>query len=153
MRVDSLAVLEDDIMQVSCGLEHVLILTRQLEVISCGNNKFGQCGFDPAECSQTYQPFKITGLDQHEVFQVSAGSKHSLFLSSQGKVFAAGSNTEFQIGVGLDLDQTQTPVHVQSLDHVFVKKIAASNTSACISDKGELFIWGKGSQGSEIILP
>jgi alpha-tubulin suppressor-like RCC1 family protein len=89
---------------VSCGFEHVLILTSQLDVISCGNNKFGQCGFDPAECGQTDQPFKITGLDAHEIVQVSAGSKHSLFLSSEGKVFAAGSNTEFQIGVGLDLD-------------------------------------------------
>ena len=36
---------------------------------------------------------------------------------------------------------------------MFVKSVSAANTSACISENGELYIWGKGSQGSEIILP
>jgi|APGre2960657423_1045063.scaffolds.fasta_scaffold452265_1 alpha-tubulin suppressor-like RCC1 family protein len=34
-----------------------------------------------------------------------------------------------------------------------VSKVAASHTSACVTANGELYIWGKGAQGSEIILP
>ena len=47
----------------SCGGAHSLFLTSERDVISCGSNQFGQCGFDPEECSQTSTPFKVAAFD------------------------------------------------------------------------------------------
>ncbi len=56
-------ILDEDIISVSCGYKHSLFLTSDQDVISCGLNDFGQCGFDPNECNQTSTPYKIAGLD------------------------------------------------------------------------------------------
>lgn len=40
-KVAALDVLEEDFLQVSCGLEHTLFLTSSLDVIGCGNNEHG----------------------------------------------------------------------------------------------------------------
>lgn len=39
-------------------------------------------------------PFKVAAFDGVDITQLSAGYGHSLFLSSNGKVFAAGSNRD-----------------------------------------------------------
>ena len=63
MRVDAFDVLEEEITMVSCGGSHTLYVTSDHDVISCGNNINGQCGFDPEECAQTSTPFKVAAFD------------------------------------------------------------------------------------------
>lgn len=41
LKIQALDILQDDFIQVSCGSQHVLLLTKSLEVISCGDNKYG----------------------------------------------------------------------------------------------------------------
>lgn len=93
-RVGAFDVLEEEIIMVSCGGSHSLFLTSDHDVISCGNNTHGQCGFDPDECAQTSIPFKVAAFDGISVQSLSAGFDHSLYLSSDGKVYASGSNQE-----------------------------------------------------------
>ena len=50
-------------MAISCGNAHSLFLTSETDVISCGNNLSGECGFDPTECSSTAVPFKVAAFD------------------------------------------------------------------------------------------
>lgn len=83
-----------------------MYLTSERDIISCGNNQSGQCGFDPEECSQTNTPFKVAAFDGVCVAQVSAGFEHSLFLSAEGQVYAAGSNINLQLGVGDNFERT-----------------------------------------------
>ena len=94
VRLEAFDVLEEEIIQVSCGGSHSLFLTSDRDVISCGNNHHGQCGFDPQECAQTSTPFKVAAFDSVCVKQVSAGYEHSLFLSEDGKVYTSGSNVD-----------------------------------------------------------
>ena len=84
LRIDTFDVLEDEISMISCGGSHSLFLTSDHDVISCGNNRDGQCGFDPKECAKTNTPFKISAFDGVDITQLSAGYRHSLFLSSNG---------------------------------------------------------------------
>ena len=79
---------------VSCGGSHSLFATSDYDVISCGNNNSGQCGFDPDECAQTSTPFKVAAFDGVNISYLSAGTYHSLFLSQEGKIFAAGDNSD-----------------------------------------------------------
>ncbi len=91
-RVDAFDVLDEDIIEVSCGSAHALFLTSDYDVISCGSNFFGQCGFDPEECEQTDNPYKVAAFDGLQVSMISAGYQHSLFLTAQGKVYSSGNN-------------------------------------------------------------
>ena len=45
------------------------------------------------------------------------------------------------------MEQTKTPVLVEGLTQFKVRRIAANNNSACITNDGELFLWGVGSFG------
>lgn len=82
--MEAFDVLEEEVIQASCGGSHTLFLTSDRDVISCGNNHHGQCGFDPEECAQTNTPFKVAAFDSVCIVQVSAGFEHSLFLSENG---------------------------------------------------------------------
>ena len=59
--------LDEDIIELSCGSAHSLFLTSDYDVISCGSNYFGQCGFDPEECEQTSIPYKVAAFDGLQV--------------------------------------------------------------------------------------
>ena len=84
---------------------------------------------------------------------MSAGTTHSLYLSEDGQVFASGSNTALQLGIGeaaTGLEKTQTPVLVMGLESAKVVHISAGcDASACVSDKGELYLWGRGTGGDQ----
>ena len=120
VRLDAFDVLAEEIVQVSCGGSHTLFLTSEHDVISCGNNRHGQCGFDPQECMKTAVPFKVAAFDGVSMMQVNAGYEHSLFLSDQGQVFASGSNTNLQVGIGDGFDKTKTPVFVNIFENTRV---------------------------------
>ncbi len=79
--------------------------------------------------------------------QVSAGFEHSLFLSADGQVYAAGSNINLQLGVGDNFERTQTPVLLQAIEHTKVVRVDASFYSAALNNEGQLFIWGRGVWG------
>jgi len=100
---------------VSCGGSHTLFLTSERDVISCGNNYHGQCGFDPEECASTSTPFKLAAFDGIIIAQVTAGFEHSLYLSEDGQVFASGSNIDLCLGVGEGFEKTQTPILIEAL--------------------------------------
>lgn len=65
--IEEFRMLTEDIVQISCGARHSLFLSAAGEVISCGSNAQGQCGFDKSECVQTFVPFKIAGLDNVDI--------------------------------------------------------------------------------------
>ena len=73
VRIEAFDVLDEEVTQISCGFSHSLFLTSDHDVISCGNNYHGQCGFDPDECVQTSTPFKVAAFDGIGVSQISAG--------------------------------------------------------------------------------
>lgn len=83
--VEVLDQLDADIVQLSCGDQHTLFLSRDGEVIATGNNSNGQCGFNTKELQGTDQPYKLMNLQSHKVVQVAAGFQHSLFLTNLGK--------------------------------------------------------------------
>lgn len=67
-------------------------------------------------------------------------------------MFAAGSNINLQIGVGEGFERTKTPVFVNIFEDTRVVQVAAGLNSACVTERGELFLWGRGIWG-ETPLP
>ena len=91
---------------VACGLNHALALTQEHGVVySWGCGKQGQLGRAIDQISSVPGPimrFVETGT---RIKHISAGGKHSLFLSEEGQVYSAGSNDFGQLGVDPDREK------------------------------------------------
>jgi alpha-tubulin suppressor-like RCC1 family protein len=83
---------------------------------------------------------------------VACGEKHLLVLSLSGLVYAAGDNTEGQLG---DSTREASPrlKLIDEISHLPMKSIEAGSFSAAISEDGSnLFLWGTGAFG-EFLTP
>ena len=104
-----------EVVQVSAGMKHSLLLTRDGKAFASGHNQFGQCGFSPldvrsAASSSASAPSsattflslstftRVSALKHEHVVSLSAGQHHSLFLTSSGRVLACGLNQQSQCG-------------------------------------------------------
>lgn len=118
-----------EVVQVSAGMKHSLLLTRDGRVYAAGHNQFGQCGFTPLDitslpASATTTPTastassassflslssftRISALRHERIVYVSAGQHHSLFVTVDGRVLACGLNQQGQCGPASPLASTQ----------------------------------------------
>ena len=98
--VDSL--LNFKLQAVACGKSHTLVLTRQGDVFSWGNNDFGQCGASVTTKEVVYNPSPVN-FDQYyhtNIKQINAGSYHSAFVDDIGRLFLCGRGEQGQLGLG-----------------------------------------------------
>ena len=66
------------------------------------NTNYGQCGFGPEADNMADKWHKIQWFEDNgiKIVQIAAGSKFSLFVSVDGDLYSAGSNTRGQLGNG-----------------------------------------------------
>lgn len=75
-----------------------------------------------------------------DIRMVACGYEHSLFLDKNGDLFGCGSNDKKQLLYSNEEKNIKEPTLIHTPDRV--KKIFASNFSALITEKDDLFIWG-----------
>lgn len=95
------ASLSDDVavVHVTCGDDHTVMVTRAGGLLVCGNNKFGQIGFDPNQNEIVYHPQAVAHPDQKRSFkQAEAGESHTLLLDDFGDVWQMGGEEEKKVG-------------------------------------------------------
>lgn len=68
------------------------------KAFSFGRNECGQCGHEKLRTFNV--PTLIAGLSHLNIVQAATGSKHSLFLTDEGVVYACGQNKSGQLGLG-----------------------------------------------------
>jgi alpha-tubulin suppressor-like RCC1 family protein len=134
-----------NVTQVAAGWEHALALTSDGTVWAWGANTYGQLGNGSATGNNaaTPVPEQVPGLTG--VTQIAAGEAFSLALTSDGSVWAWGSNDQGQLG-----DNTTTnsdaPVPVAGLTGV--TQIAAGSTfGLALRSDGTVWAWGLNGQG------
>lgn len=112
-----------------------------------GFGEFGQLG-SGANLNQ-FSSKKVVRIDE-KIKSVACGLDHTLALSVSGRVYAFGSNTTGQLGLG-DRRSTPYPTMIQDIAHIEMKMVAASSFSAALSsNKGDLYLWGKGTFGENL---
>ena len=87
---------EFNIVSLSSGGTHTLLLNKEGQVYSIGSNCiFGQLGLG-SDVHQTENPTLIKGVS--EIISMACGDNHSLLVSKSGKVFSFGNGKFGQLG-------------------------------------------------------
>ena len=112
-----------------------------------GSNELGQLGTGCIESEQS-----PTYVDFHtRIRKISAGASHTLVLTENGRIYAAGNNKQGQLGVG-SRKSSLAFVRVTAPESLKFKKVAAGSYSAAFCAKGELYLWGTCTFG-EFLTP
>lgn len=133
---------------VYCGAYHTFFLTESENVYACGLNNMGQLGLGSLEPVFTGTPTLVEALEGEGVCQLVGGEHHSLALTSEGAVFAFGRGDNSQLGLGDGEEQHLSPVKVQGLAGVPIRKLTCgSNQNFAVAKSGDLYAWGFGEMG------
>lgn len=128
------------------GGGHNLALTSDGKVYAWGGNDSGQIG-DGTTTNRTLPvAVNMNGVLQgNTVIAIAAGDRHSLAISSDGKVYAWGSNSSGELGDGTTTQRT-IPVAVNSSGVLFGRTIVAISagdmSSLALTSEGKVYSWG-----------
>src|SRR5579885_1007696 len=132
----------NNIVQVSAGELHSLILDSQGRVWSFGYIGSGQLGLGDTNTRLT--PIAISNLSN--IVQVSTGENHSLVLDNQGRVWSFGSNASGQLGLGLKSDNISLPTLIPNLENIIQVSVGEAH-SLILDDQGRVWSFGCDDSG------
>ncbi|KAJ6353732.1 hypothetical protein OIU76_002702 [Salix suchowensis] len=112
-----------------------------------GNGDYGRLGF--GNLDSTWWPKLINSSSFHtsNLKSISCGGAHTLFLTETGRVYATGLNDFGQIGISDSTTYCMEPLEVSGLKKEIVQISAGYHHSCAITVDGELYTWGKNSNG------
>jgi alpha-tubulin suppressor-like RCC1 family protein len=141
------------VVAVAAGGGHSLALTSEGRVLAWGAGTFGQLGTGASATSLTPVDVVTSGaLSGKTVIAIAAGFSHSLALTSDGSVFAWGSNNAGQLGAGYGAPGVSyVPLAVPATGVLTGKTVVAiaagAYHSAVLTADGKVFTWGMGQTG------
>jgi len=144
-------VLLTDIAAVFAGGNQSFAVSTSGVVYAWGDNASGQLGLGSTLPTSTPSIVKglggagtLTGIET-----ISAGSSHTLALSTSGEVYAWGNNARGQLGTGTT-NNSNVPTSVLAASGVKLKNIAGIASggihSAAVATTGEVWAWGDNTQ-------
>ncbi|XP_068279474.1 X-linked retinitis pigmentosa GTPase regulator [Nyctibius grandis] len=131
---------------ISCGDEHSAVVTGNGKLYMFGSNNWGQLGLGSK--NTVSKPTCVKALKPEKTKLAVCGRNHTLVYTEKGNVYAAGGNSEGQLGLG-DTEE-RTTFHLISFftnKHKIKQLAAGSYTSAAVTEDGQLFVWGDNSEG------
>ncbi|KAK4534308.1 hypothetical protein CDCA_CDCA01G0333 [Cyanidium caldarium] len=135
---------------------HAVLVLSDGRALALGRNTYGELG---AGTRRRFAPvFLPVALPRGAMcVDVACGKTHTLFLTRDGEVYAAGANDCGQLGLGKDggrpsvLPATATPVRLSHLAdemQVRVQQVACGeNFSMLLSEEGDLYTFGTHRDG------
>ncbi|XP_076666112.1 HECT and RLD domain containing E3 ubiquitin ligase 4 isoform X2 [Andrena cerasifolii] len=130
--------------QIACGENYTIVITRDGQIYSCGNNDFGQLGHEKGRKRLQLIP----GLDAFVFKKAACGAHHTLVVNVWGQLFSWGSNTEGQLGFNSKDGIESSPRMVKALGTSIVIQVACGmNHALALTNNGELYSWGSNSEG------
>lgn len=132
-----------DVISLSTGESHTLVLKKDGTVWSFGKNDVGQLG-DGTRINKAV-PVKVLNLEG--IIAVSAGGWHSVALKNDGTVWVWGSNMGGQLGDQITAEAADSSVPIKvNLTHVTSISASQWDTLALKKD-GTVWTWGSNSVG------
>lgn len=122
---------------------HSLLVDADWKVFSFGRNASGQCGHDKLHTFNA--PELVAGLSHVNVVQAAAGTKHSLFLTDEGVVYACGENKYGKLGIGTKYSKREiiaTPTKIDYSGAAIVQIGCGADFSVILDIEGNLYTFG-----------
>ncbi|TDL19080.1 RCC1/BLIP-II [Rickenella mellea] len=135
------------------------------QVWGWGLNNMGQAGTGDEEDKVVLQPRVVVGLGKTDlggatVVKVAGGEHHTIFLTSDGRVFACGQSNGGQLGIpddhpalsndnpdGAGIVYAPTLVPFPDTDDPVVHISAGTRNNLAVTTSGALYSWGEGNSG------
>lgn len=125
---------------VACGGFFTMALTSDGQLWSWGANSNFELG--RGSNFSDWRPQLVPSLKSTRVIQVACGGYHSLALTDEGEVLSWGHGGHGQLGHPT-LQNHRVPLAIKALSDERIVHIACGgSTSAAISEKGDLYMWG-----------
>ena len=147
--VDSLVEDGCAVQQVVAGESHGTVLTTEGEILTVGSGSYGRLGNFETTDQLYFEPVEMeSGVN---IVQIAGGKSFTLALTQDGIIYGWGRNHKGQLGTGLGLavdmyamQAVPEPIDTSvELSNRRIVKIAAGHShAACISEAGEVFVWG-----------
>uniref|UniRef100_H3CY63 HECT domain-containing protein n=1 Tax=Tetraodon nigroviridis TaxID=99883 RepID=H3CY63_TETNG len=131
------------VIDISCGDRHILFLTEDGCVLSCGNNSDGQLGRKKKHKNKA--PGCVEGLGH--VVQISCGCNHSLAVDASGHVFSWGAAEDGQLGLNPNPLSGRPSMVTIPLRVPVVQVACGKSHSVALTTGGDVLSWGSNSYG------
>ncbi|XP_037097661.1 serine/threonine-protein kinase Nek9 isoform X1 [Syngnathus acus] len=153
---------ERPVRQVSCGDNHVVVLTHSGDIFSWGCGEYGRLGL---ECEDDFSsPMQVELPKGATISSVSCSSDGTFFLTDTGKVLACGNNEFNKLGLNQEfsglkhhpgevlgyqaIPYTTTLTLAKQLSRFAIHTIAPGrNHTAAIDERGRLLTFGCNKYG------
>ncbi|KAL5706271.1 hypothetical protein ACHQM5_024466 [Ranunculus cassubicifolius] len=137
-----------DVLQISCGVRHAALVTRQGEVFTWGEECGGRLGHGIDKDFSS--PRLVEFLAVNNVDYVACGEFHTCAISTNGDLFTWGDGTpnEGLLGHGTNVSHWIPKRVCGTLEELQVLSVACGTWhSAIVTSNGKLFTFGDGSFG------
>ncbi|KAL8096423.1 ultraviolet-B receptor UVR8 isoform X2 [Apium graveolens] len=143
---EKVATVDDDKMVlIACGWRHTISVSSSGGLYTYGWSKYGQLGHGDFE--DHLIPHKLDALRTEVISQISGGWRHTMAVTSTGKLYGWGWNKFGQVGCGDNLDHcSPMPVNFPHEQKVVQISCGWRHTLA-VTDKQNIFSWGRGTNG------
>jgi alpha-tubulin suppressor-like RCC1 family protein len=94
------------------------------------------------------KPHEIKSLSGKKIAHIATGKSHDAVVTQDGKLFIWGSNSDYQLGLGIDSTLEYMPAPRQLVLGCRITRVACSAQHTLIlTDTGDVMSWGIGSMG------
>ncbi|XP_021378315.1 E3 ubiquitin-protein ligase HERC2-like isoform X2 [Mizuhopecten yessoensis] len=134
--------------QIAGGSKSLFCVTQEGKMFACGEATNGRLGLGISSGTISV-PRQLTSLSQYVIKKVAvhSGGRHSLALTTDGKVFSWGEGDDGKLG-HFSRWNCDKPRLIEALKSKRVRDIACgSSHSAAITSNGDLYTWGLGEYG------
>ena len=137
------------------GWEHNVVITKQNEIYTFGNNQSFQCGvpnLNTFNQESIPDPTNISELYNISAKSISCGNEHTLILTDSKGVYGIGSNEDGVLGYPDSKLKSYKPllIHFGEKDE-YTKKITQISSGTvhnlALADDGKIFSWGAAMGG------
>ena len=127
---------------VACGYEHILIITNNSDLWSCGNNEFGQLCLGDLRNQPEFQQTSFSNISK-----ISVGGFYSLFQNGKGEIYACGSNDNGELGFGHFKKRLIIPTLIPNLPSNIVQFVCSFQHNLFLDSDGNVFSVGANYYG------
>ena len=131
------------VLSVSCGFDHTLIITKDSNLWSCGNNNHGQLCL-----GNKFDQLKPQKTSFSNISKISTGYYHSLFQNNKGEIFSCGYNKYGECGLGHFNHPQITPSLILNAPPNIVQFVSGYYQSLFLDSEGSVYSVGHNPQGS-----